>query len=57
MVANSSGFVGIFFGKTYRLGRVDKRASRDGPGVIQAGICHGDQLAPTPDERRRMVAV
>ena len=39
------------------LGHVDKRDSHDGSGVTQAGICHADQLAPTPDERRRMVAV
>ena len=39
------------------LGGVDKRDSHGGQAVIQAGICYGDQLAPTHDERRRMVAV
>lgn len=39
------------------LGHVDKRDSHWGFDVIQAGICYGDQLAPKPDERRRVVAV
>lgn len=39
------------------LGRVDKRDSHGGSCVIQAGICYGDQLAPRPYERRRVVAV
>ena len=39
-----------------KLGRVDKRDSQVDLGVIQAGICYGDQFAPKPDERRRMVA-
>ena len=43
--------------ETLELGRVDKRDSHGGAGVLQAGIYNGDQLAPRPDERQRMVAV
>ena len=43
--------------KKLSLGHVDKRDSHWGFDVIQAGICYGDQLAPKPDERRRVVAV
>ncbi|NDR56608.1 tetratricopeptide repeat protein [Aliiruegeria sabulilitoris] len=35
-----------------RLGRVDKRDSHSAVGVIQAGICDGDQLGTKPDVGR-----
>jgi len=34
------------------LGRVDKRGSHTSRGVIQAGICDGDQLGTRPDVGR-----
>ncbi|MEJ2020384.1 MAG: hypothetical protein P8X51_19645, partial [Maritimibacter sp.] len=36
------------------LGRVDKRDSHRGAGMIQAGICYGDQLGTRPDVGRGM---
>jgi hypothetical protein len=36
------------------LGRVDKRDSHGGAGMIQAGICDGDQLGTRLDVGRGM---
>lgn len=36
------------------LGRVDKRDSHRSAGMIQAGICDGDQLGTRPDVGRGM---
>ena len=36
---------------TVALGRVDKRDSQRSVGVIQAGICSGDQLGTRLDDR------
>lgn len=50
----SENLINNWLGFDYRLGRVDKRGSPLRSGMIQAGICSGDQRGTRPYVGRGM---